>query len=227
MAGQGDSDMPPEPYDADSLALTLYESLHQVIPEDERFGLAGFSFGSVIGAVLSARLGDRLDYYVGVGSAGYGPRPTTADALRPARRHFSLAEAFDTHRHNVDVLMLADPAKNDALATTIQMANAGRNRIQSRPISLTDAMPLDPPYPSANRLYLGRGRCHGVRRHRQICRDDPRTSPRGAGRDHRKGRSLGAVRGSGGVQPGAAGVDRAPAGLGALAASGKLLPIGP
>ena len=140
MAGQGDSDMPLEPYDADSLALTLHESLHQVIPDDQRFGLAGFSFGSVIGAVLSARLGDRLDYYIGVGSAGYGPRPTTADALRPARRHFSLAEAFDAHRHNVDVLMLADPAKNDALATTIQMTNAGRNRIQSRPISLTDAM---------------------------------------------------------------------------------------
>ena len=140
MAGQGDSDMAPQPYDADSLALLLHESLQQVMPADRQFGIVGFSFGSVIGAVLAALQSKRLDYYVGVGSAGYGPRPTVADALRPARRNFSLAEAFAAHRHNVGVLMMADKAKIDGLATTIQMQNAGKNRIQSRPISLTDAM---------------------------------------------------------------------------------------
>jgi pimeloyl-ACP methyl ester carboxylesterase len=140
MAGQGDSDMAPQPYDADSLALLLHESLQQVMPDDQHFGIVGFSFGSVIGAVLAALQTKRLTSYVGVGSAGYGPRPTVADDLRPARRGFSLSETFAAHHHNVSVLMMADDAKIDGLATTIQMQNAGKNRIQSRPISLTDAM---------------------------------------------------------------------------------------
>jgi pimeloyl-ACP methyl ester carboxylesterase len=50
--------------------------------------------------------------------------------------------------------MMADDAKIDGLATTIQMQNAGKNRIQSRPISLTDAMLRSIPHINAPIGYI-------------------------------------------------------------------------
>ena len=74
------------------------------------FRLAGFSFGGVVAAMVAARLGDQVLKLSLMGVGGFGPlkklgmRPIPdASAGESARR-----EVF---RHNLGVLMIADPAK--------------------------------------------------------------------------------------------------------------------
>src|SRR3546814_1089265 len=49
MPGQGDSDDPPQPYDADSLAAIVADGIRRLTREGERVRMVCFSFGAVIG----------------------------------------------------------------------------------------------------------------------------------------------------------------------------------
>ena len=67
MAGQGDSDDPPQPYDADSLAAILGEGLRHIIG-DQPVRFVCFSFGAVIGGMVAASLGPQTTSFTGVGA---------------------------------------------------------------------------------------------------------------------------------------------------------------
>ncbi len=140
MPGQGDSDDPEHPYDADSLAAIVSQGVTRVTHAAEPLRFLCFSFGSIIGGLVAASLGDRVVSYTGVGAAGLGERsPLTQEMIR-VEPHMDAAEQARIRRHNLALLMFADEANIDPLAEHIQEINMARNRIRSRPISLTDRL---------------------------------------------------------------------------------------
>lgn len=140
MPGQGDSDDPPHPYDADSLADIVAEGVRRVTHEGERVRMVCFSFGAVIGGLAAARLGDRVSSFTGVGAAGLGARGRVTQDMVRVTPEMDRAAQDAGYRHNLGLLMFADPAKVDGLAMHIQRINSERNRIRSRPISVTDRL---------------------------------------------------------------------------------------
>ncbi|SDG46858.1 alpha/beta fold hydrolase [Thalassobaculum litoreum] len=140
MPGQGDSDDPDHPFDADSLAAIVTEGVRQVVPGETPLRMMCFSFGSIIGGLVAAGLGERVLSYTGVGAAGLGDRgPTTQQMIR-ITPDMAADEQVRLRRHNLGILMFADAGNIDALADHIQEINMARNRIRSRPISLSDRL---------------------------------------------------------------------------------------
>ena len=145
MPGQGDSDDPPQPYDADSLAAILAEGIGRLTREGEPVRLVCFSFGAVVGGVVAALLGDRVKSFTGVGAAGFGKRGRVTQDMTRITDEMSPAEQDAAYRHNLGLLMVADRSNVDDLAMLIQRRNTERNRIRSRQISVTDRLCLTLP----------------------------------------------------------------------------------
>lgn len=140
MPGQGDSDDPDQPYDADSLAAIVTDGVRRVTGEDEPIRLMCFSFGSIIGGLVAATLGARVVSYTGVGAAGMGARSPVTQQMIRITPDMPAEEQARLRRHNLGILMFADEANIDPLADHIQEINMARNRIRSRPISLSDRL---------------------------------------------------------------------------------------
>ncbi|MEQ8397991.1 alpha/beta fold hydrolase [Thalassobaculum sp.] len=145
MPGQGDSDDPPFPYDADNLAEIVADGVRRLTTEGERVRLVCFSFGGVIGSVVAALLGDRVKSFTGVGAAGFGKRGRVTEDMTRITPDMPRDEQDAAYRRNMAILMVADPANVDDLAMLIQRSNSERNRIRSRPISLTDKLSITLP----------------------------------------------------------------------------------
>jgi 2-hydroxy-6-oxonona-2,4-dienedioate hydrolase len=139
LPGLGESATPPEPHTAEGLAAIIVEGLGIVLPKDAAPHIAGFSFGGVLGGHVAAQLGDGLRALTLVGSNGLGlvRQPT---ALQRVPASVSAEEALAVHRHNLGVLMIADPANIDELAVYIQSQNAPRGRVRSRRFSRADTL---------------------------------------------------------------------------------------
>lgn len=140
MPGQGDSDDPPQPYDAESLAAIVADGIRRLTRDGERVRMVCFSFGAVIGSVAAGLLGDRVGSFTGVGAAGFGKRGRVTQDMTRITAEMSREEQDAAYRYNLGVLMVADPAHVDDLAMHIQRSNTERNRIRSRPISVTDRL---------------------------------------------------------------------------------------
>lgn len=136
LPGLGDSALAPEPYDGWTIARICADGLERLVPAGERFHLAGFSFGGVVGGPTAVLLGERLRSFTFVGSGGLGARRRTLD-LKSWRQLSDPREQEAVHRENLGILMIADPAKIDDLAALLQAQNARRGRTRSRPISLS------------------------------------------------------------------------------------------
>jgi 2-hydroxy-6-oxonona-2,4-dienedioate hydrolase len=145
MPGQGDSDDPPFPYDADNLAAIVADGIRQLTTESEQVRLVCFSFGGVIGSVAAALLGERVKSFTGVGAAGFGKRGRVTEDMTRITPDMPRNEQDAAYRRNMAILMVADPANVDDLAMLIQRSNSERNRIRSRPISLTDKLSVTLP----------------------------------------------------------------------------------
>jgi 2-hydroxy-6-oxonona-2,4-dienedioate hydrolase len=139
LPGLGESATPPEPHTPDGLAQIIVEGLDIVFSKQAGLHIVGFSFGGVLGGHVAAELGDRVRSFTIVGSNGLGlvRQPT---ALERMPESASEPEILDVARHNLGVLMIADPAKIDELAVYIQSQNAPRGRVKSRRFSRTDAL---------------------------------------------------------------------------------------
>lgn len=140
MPGQGDSDDPPQPYDAESLAAIVADGIRRLTRDGERVRMVCFSFGAVIGSVAAGLLGDHVGSFTGVGAAGFGKRGRVTQDMTRITAEMSREEQDAAYRYNLGVLMVADPAHVDDLAMHIQRSNTERNRIRSRPISVTDRL---------------------------------------------------------------------------------------
>lgn len=140
MPGYGDSDEPPAPYGADSLAEILASGLDAVAPRGDPVALVGFSFGGVMAGHVAALRRERVRRLVLLGAGGLGLVRPAVGSLRNWRHLGSDEERAAAHRHNLAAIMIADPARIDDLAVHLQSENARRTRIASRPMSLTDAL---------------------------------------------------------------------------------------
>lgn len=144
LPGLGDSDLPPEPADGQSLARIVAEGIRELVPGAARYDLVGFSFGGVLSGPIAVLEGRRVRSLTLVGSGGLGSLRRPIE-LRSWRQLSDPTARDAVHRENLAALMIADPAKIDDLAVLLQAENASRGRLKSRPISrtafLADALP--------------------------------------------------------------------------------------
>ena len=140
MPGYGDSDEPPQPYSPESLADLISAGLDAVLPPPAPFDLAGFSFGGIIAGHVAARQAARLRTLVLLGPNGMALPRGEAGALRRLDPDMTPDEVAAVHRHNLGVLMIADPARVDDLAVHLQIENARRSRTKSGRIPESDSL---------------------------------------------------------------------------------------
>ncbi|MEL0110433.1 MAG: alpha/beta hydrolase [Rickettsiales bacterium] len=141
LPGCGDSANPPRPYDGESLAALLSDGLDRVIPDGAPFDLVSFSFGGVLSGLIAKAQAPRIRSLTLVGSpilglTGTGP----ANELVEVPKDLPPEEAALLYRHNLQKLMVCDPAAADDLALTIQMDNMAKARLRSRGIARTSIL---------------------------------------------------------------------------------------
>ena len=154
LPGSGESGNPPAPISADSIGATLAAGVARIIGPQTDFAVAGFSMGGLIAGYLARHAGARAQCLVLVGATGTGAPRGAMEPLKSWRRLASDAEKAATHRHNLGILMIHDPAKIDALAVHMQQANAERSRIRGKHVSHTGTL--------AESLIGFRGRLAGI-----------------------------------------------------------------
>jgi 2-hydroxy-6-oxonona-2,4-dienedioate hydrolase len=137
LPGLGDSADPGPPYTADGLAEIVHYGIKSLVGSDEIVHVAGFSFGSVVGAAVAELLGPNLGTFNIVGAAGFGPRERGPDQMIKIYPDMEPDELRDAAANNMAWLMLASPENVGELAIHIQRTNSLRARALSRPISMT------------------------------------------------------------------------------------------
>jgi pimeloyl-ACP methyl ester carboxylesterase len=140
LPGLGESDEAPRPHTPHGLAAIAADGIGRILAPGERFHLAGFSFGGLIGGHVAAALGDRCRSLTLVGAGGLGLPRSAMTRLLGWRHLGDEAERRAVHRENLATLMLADRARIDDLAIHLQAENAVRGRVNSPPIAMTDTL---------------------------------------------------------------------------------------
>jgi pimeloyl-ACP methyl ester carboxylesterase len=138
LPGLGESDFPPNGDDAFAVAIVVADGIDAIIGSDTGFEVVGFSFGGTMAACVGALRGKRVRSVTIIGSSGVGAK---GSAVRLEKvRHLEGQERRDTHRTNLNRLMIADPAKIDDLAILIQDWNTVRSRLKTPAISRSGAI---------------------------------------------------------------------------------------
>ncbi len=140
LPGYGDSALPSEPADLDALLRILQASLRQVVGADAPVDLVGFSFGGVVAARLAAADAG-VQRLALLGPTGHGGRRREPAAMVNWRRAGDEAGLLADLRHNLQVLMLAGPA--DDLALAVHRHSCLNTRFRSRDVSHTRGVLLD------------------------------------------------------------------------------------
>ena len=137
LPGCGDSDDPPSPYDAPSLAAILSDGLDHLFGEDNTsFDLVAFSFGGILSGLIAHAQADQIRSLTIVGTAILGLTATgKANDLVAVPPDMPADEAAPVYRSNLEKLMVHDPAAVDDLAMTLHVANMGKTRLRSRKIA--------------------------------------------------------------------------------------------
>lgn len=139
LPGCGDSARPPRAQDAPDLVAPLAQGVLDLVGP-RGVDLLGFSFGGLTAGLWAALHPAQVQHLVLVGAPGLGlapPRPL--DLL--GWRHLPEGPAQDAvHRHNLGVLMVADPACIDAATLARHAHNVRRDRLPRRRLSRTDAL---------------------------------------------------------------------------------------
>jgi pimeloyl-ACP methyl ester carboxylesterase len=138
LPGLGESDFPPDGDNAGPVARIVADGIDHIIGAETGFDVVGFSFGGTMAAFVGAMLGKRVRSVTIIGSSGVG---SLGSSVRLEKvRHLEGQERRDTHRTNLNRLMIADPAKIDDLAIAIQDWNTVRSRLKTPAISRSGAI---------------------------------------------------------------------------------------
>jgi len=138
MPGCGDSPDVDDNVDADSYVAAVAEAISRFSAIAGRFRLCGFSFGGATAAGVAARLGDRVRQLALVAPGGFGaPRGRMLDLRRVPFQSNDDAAINSALRHNLAVMMLADPARIDDETVALHRQNVRRGRYDSRRVSLS------------------------------------------------------------------------------------------
>jgi pimeloyl-ACP methyl ester carboxylesterase len=154
LPGLGESDDAPMPHTPEGIAAIAAEGVARILPAGERFHLTGFSFGGLIAGHVAASFGESCRSLTLVGAGGLGLKRSAMRKLVSWRHIEDEAGRLAVHRENLEILMIADPAKIDDLAIHLQAENAARGRVNSPTIAMTDTL--------ARKLPLVRARLAGI-----------------------------------------------------------------
>lgn len=132
LPGLGESDYPPEET-AESITRIVADGIDQIIGTDTSYAVVGFSFGATMSACVGALRGKRIRSVTIIGASGVAAAGATVQMEKV--RHLEGEARRETHRINLNRLMIADPAKIDDLALVIQDWNTVRSRLKTPPIS--------------------------------------------------------------------------------------------
>jgi pimeloyl-ACP methyl ester carboxylesterase len=138
LPGLGESAMLPEPQTAETVAAILADGIDRILGSDVTYDLVGFSFGGTAAGCLAARHGSRVRSLTLVCSGGVGPSASQVELLKV--RHLEGEARVAAHRTNLNRLMIADPAKIDALALLIQDWNTRHSRLKTPDLSRSGAL---------------------------------------------------------------------------------------
>jgi pimeloyl-ACP methyl ester carboxylesterase len=138
LPGLGESELPPDARDFDTVAGIVTDGIDRLIGATSAYELAGFSYGSLVSGQVALRHRHRISRMIltGAGSLGTGRNPTPLEKVRSRTG----ADRLEAHRTNLLRLMIADPAKIDPFALTIQAWNSDHARLSERPPA--DSAPL-------------------------------------------------------------------------------------
>ncbi|MSO76142.1 MAG: alpha/beta hydrolase [Alphaproteobacteria bacterium] len=145
MPGLGDSDPPDDVRDIWSVVHGVKRGVEAIVPAGERYAIAGFSFGGMVGGHVSTLLDERLRSVTLVGPGGLRlPREPRPPLVRLSRERTAEGLAQGARR-NLEILMLHDPANVDGVAIHMQILNSTRAKTRSADMSaqgvLSDCLP--------------------------------------------------------------------------------------
>ena len=139
--GLGDSPTPNEPHTIEGVAEIVSEGIDKLIPGDAQFDIVGFSFGGLMGGKIALLQSHRVRSLTIVGSPPFGlGHINPAHDITPFNQTWSFAEAVPAHRRNLELLMMADPGKVDALSIRIHHDNLRRSRLRTRKLARGDSL---------------------------------------------------------------------------------------
>lgn len=138
LPGLGESDFPPDGDDAYAIATIVADGIDAIVGPDTSYDVVGFSFGGTMAACVGAIRGTRVRSVTIIGSSGVGALGSAVKLEKV--RHLEGQERSDTHRTNLNRLMIADPAKIDDLSIVIQDWNTVRSRLRTPAISRSGAI---------------------------------------------------------------------------------------
>jgi pimeloyl-ACP methyl ester carboxylesterase len=142
LPGLGDSVMPPAPLTPQHAGHWLAEGIKILVPQQAQSHLVSFSFGSHVATFALAELGEQVGTWVGsftiCGCAALGLNRGPELKFAKERPYMTDAELREVHAYNLQVLMIREPSRIDALAIDIQASNVRQARFRSRPFAGTD-----------------------------------------------------------------------------------------
>jgi pimeloyl-ACP methyl ester carboxylesterase len=138
LPGLGESDFPPDGDDAFAIATIVADGVDAIVGAATSFDVVGFSFGGTMAACVGALRGKRARSVTIIGSSGVGALGSAVKLEKV--RHLEGQVRHDTHRTNLNRLMIADPAKIDELSILIQDWNTVRSRLRTPAISRSGAI---------------------------------------------------------------------------------------
>ena len=130
LPGLGDSAMPKPPVSIESIAATVAQGVDSILGPDGRYDLAGFSYGGLIAAHVALLHDPRLRSLTIIGTNRLGLRHNPTALVKV--RHLSGEARAAAHAVNLSRMMIADRAKVDELAVTIQELNTRRSLMPAR-----------------------------------------------------------------------------------------------
>lgn len=131
--GLGESDL-PDPVSMDNICDIVQQGVRTLIPEGS-IDVIGFSLGGPIATSLAADLGPRLRNLILSASRYIHGFKRVFPELVSWRKLDDPVERLAGHRRNLELMMMADPQKIDALAVYIQSVNTPRGRIYGKRIN--------------------------------------------------------------------------------------------
>jgi 2-hydroxy-6-oxonona-2,4-dienedioate hydrolase len=141
LPGMGESLDVPLDCDIDGYGQFMLAAVRGgLVPRDEPFMIAGFSFGAVVTAWLAAQLPQQVSAIALLGPGGFPPDSWTRPPLRPVPDGASEDEANAIHRRNLELMMVGDPRRVDALTVAMQRRNHSMTRFKSRFLGYRDTL---------------------------------------------------------------------------------------
>jgi len=140
LPGLGDSDCISGEYTAENIAAEVSRGIDVLVPPPNRFHIAGFSFGGIIGGHISALKGKRVRSFTAVAAGGLGLRNAPYPQLESMSAASTPEALIGVHRANLSRLMISNPDRIDDLAIHVQTETVRRARVRSGKIPWTGTL---------------------------------------------------------------------------------------